>query len=388
MDLILMCVLLLVHFESLREAFIPALVHMEHAIRLLHARTGFESRKVDPSLVRSMMRLDVQASMYMGERIPAMAFYTAATDSTLPITFHDLTQARDIINTWTCRLFHFMRTDGDVHSSLCGPKNTPLEAIARSHDLVQTFMGLDRLLWDFMHKPSVKLSVREQHGLGMLRGRVKINRILSATYIYTEATMFDAFLQEFEDIVTICMHIMGSDQADRRLFSVSLDEGLLYPLFFVAIHCRDSRLRHQALAQLEKLPAKGGIWHVEAMTRTAQVCVRYEEALCGTESPTCQDIPEWRRVHSAGFDGWNVQVPEQRVNANIRVRPNGMDGEWLELSESIEWSAPGGSYLRPAELDLLLTDDALMREGLHVRGRGSLSGNNYSQHRARAVLRA
>lgn len=66
MDLVLMAVLLMVHFESLRESFVPALVHVEHAIRLLHASTTFDARKVDPNLVRSVMRLDVQGSLYLG----------------------------------------------------------------------------------------------------------------------------------------------------------------------------------------------------------------------------------------------------------------------------------------------------------------------------------
>lgn len=364
-DLVLMCVLLLVHFEALRESFIPALVHMEHAIRLLQSQTAREARKVDSSLIRSVMRLDVQGSMYLGGRIPLMPFYTSATDSVLPTTFHDLTHARDIINTWTCRLFHFMRVEGDIYRRLGGLRDIPLEAIARSHELVQTFVDLDLLLWKFMHKPTVKLSLREQHGLGMLRSRVKMNRICSAVYPYTEATMFDAFTQEFEDILTICMHIMGSDQADQRLLCVSLDEGLIQPLWFTAVNCRESRIRHQALAQLQKLPVAGGTWHVEAMTRTAQICVKFEEAHCGKELPSCHDIPEWRRILAAGFDGWTLQVPRHKVNAHMRIRPNGMDGECVELSESIQLPMPQGSCLRTDEADALVLDNALMRHNLH-----------------------
>lgn len=335
MDLVLMCVLLMVHFEALRECFVPALVHVENAIRLLHSSTTFDARKVEPSLVRSLMRLDVQGSMYLGMRVPGLPFYTAATDSNLPTTFHDLTQARDLINTWTCRMLHFMRVDADEHK-FREPGNVPLEKIAKSHDFVQTFIQLDQMLWDFMHKPSVKLSVREQHGLGMLRSRVKLNLILSATCLYSEATIYDAFLTEFEEILTICTYIMDSDNADRRLFSVSLDEGLLQPLFVIATNCRDSRLRHKALAQLRKLPAKEGIWHVEAMTRTAALCIKFEESGCETASPRCEDIPEWRRIHSAGFDGWEVHAPQWKVDTYLRIRPNGMDGEWSDFTEKLE----------------------------------------------------
>ena len=338
LDVVLLCALLFIHFEALREAFVPALVHAENAIKLLHASSTFDAQKVDDNLVRSMMRIDIQGAMYLGMRVPGLPFYTAATDSTLPSAFHDINQARDLVNTWTCRMFHFMRINADDHK-FRDVGDIPLEHIAKAQDLEQTFIDLNRLLEDFMHKPTVKLTFREQHGLGMLRSRAKINRIVCAGCLYSEATIYDRFFTEFEEILTICTYIMDSDNADRRLFSVSLDEGLLHPLFFIATHCRDSRTRHKALVQLKKLPTKQGIWHVEAMTRTAEVCINYEEALLDKPAGTalCSDIPEWRRIHSAGFDGWDKTDPKTSVRAHMRVRPNGMDGEWHDLQELIEW---------------------------------------------------
>lgn len=336
MDIVLMCVILCVHFEAIREDFVPALLHMENAIRLLQASTTFDARKVETSLVRSMMRLDLQGSLYLGMRPPGMPYFTASADSTMPHSFHDLTHARDFINTWTVRLIHFMRTEADNYK-FRNPGNIPLEILAKSHDFVQTFLDLDRLLWDFMHKPSIKLSIREQHGLGILRSRVKYNRIVAATCLYAEASAHDAFINEFEEIMNICCYIMESDDADRRLFSVSLDEGLLHPFFFVATHCRDSRLRRRALAQLKKLPPKEGIWHVEAMTRTAEVVVDFEESWCEKEFPTCSDIPEWRRTHSAGFDGWNLMTPKPRVTTHLLTWPNGMDGDCQIIQQVISW---------------------------------------------------
>jgi len=76
------------------------------------------------------------------------------------------------------------------------------------------------------------------------------------------------------------------------------------------------------------------------MTRSTEVCVRFEEAMCDKASPNCSDIPEWRRVHSVGFDGWNVRnvFERQRAECLLRFRPNGMDGEWEDVCETIEWS--------------------------------------------------
>jgi len=339
LDMVLVCVLLMTHFEALRENFIPALMHVEHAIRLLYSRGKFDARRVEPGLIRSLMRLDIQGAMYLGLCIPGLPFYIAVTDTSLPSSMHDLTQARDLVNTWTCRLLHWVRTEADEYK-FRETGNIPLEMIAKAHDFTQTFMDLDQLLWDYMHKPTVRMTIREQHGLGMLRSRVKINRIISATCLYCEASMYDVFMQEFEEILTICMFITNSDNADRRLFSVSLDEGLLHPLSFVATLCRDSTIRHQALTQLKRLPAGKGIWHVEAMTRTAEMCVKFEERWCETDAPTCHDIPEWRRVYSAGFKGWetgNITFDSPCATVVMRLRPNGMDGEWMDYTEDLSW---------------------------------------------------
>lgn len=337
LDTILLCSLLCIHFESLRECFVPALMHCEKAISLLHAQySKFDARKVNPSLVRAMMRLDLQGTMYLGMRVPGLTFYTAATDSVLPTAFHDLTQARDLINYWTCRLYHFMRTVADVYK-FRDPGEVPLEEYAKAQELEQTMLGLEKLLWDYMHKPTVKMSMREQHGLGMLRSRCKINRILAAGCMYTEACVYDRFVPEFQDILTNCLYIMASDQPDRRLFSVSLDEGLVHPLFFTATHCRDSRIRHQALEQLKKLPTYDGIWHIDITIRTIELCINFEESRCEIESPRCEDIPEFWRVQSASMDSWETEGSTRRVWIHFRTRQNGMDGEWEEHTEMIDW---------------------------------------------------
>ena len=336
MDLVLMCSLACIHFEALRESFVPALIHTENAIRLLHSRTTFNAQTIDPTLVRALMRIDVQGAMYLGMRVPGLPFYTAASDSTLPSAFHSLIEARDLVESWTCRMYHFMRTYADDYK-FREPCVAPLELIARAQDLEQTFIDLDTLLWNFMHQPNFKMTAREHHGVNILRCRVKMNRMFAACCLYSEVSMYDAYLEEFEEILAICTFIMSSGDGDQWLFSVSLDEGLLFPIWFVATHCRDSVIRHRALRLLKRLPNGRNIWHVEAMTRTAEICVGFEEAGCWKDSPKCADISEWKRVHSAGLDGTGVSSTQRRLKVYLRTRPNGMDGEWVEMEQMIEW---------------------------------------------------
>ena len=335
-NIILICSLALVHFESLRECFVPALVHTENAIRLLQSSTTLNTESIEPSLVRAMVRLDVQGSMYLGMRVPGLPFYTSSTDKTLPESFDNLVQARDLITAWSCRMYHFMRTKADDYK-FRELGAAPLELLAKAQDLERTFLKLDSLLLSFLHTPTVRLTAQELNGLNMLRCRVKVDRILSACCLYTEASMFDAFLDQFEEILAICIYVLKSDDAESRLLTVSLDEGLLFPLWFTAAHCRDSHMRRTALRMLKQLPSGRNIWHVEAMTRSAEKCIDFEEASCGKESPKCEDVPEWRRIHSAGLDGLEVSTAKPKVTVYMRTRPNGMDGEWVEYHDSIYW---------------------------------------------------
>lgn len=335
-NVVLICSLALVHFESLRECFVPALVHAENAIRLLQSSTTLNTESIEPSLVRAMVRLDVQGAMYLGMRVPGLPFYTSSTDNTLPECFNSLVQARDLITAWSCRMYHFMRTIADDYK-FRELGAAPLEILAKAQELERVFMKLDSLLLDFLHRPTVRLTAHELHGLNMLRCRVKVDRILSACCLYTEASMFDMFLDQFEEMLAICIYILKSDDPESRLFTVSLDEGLLFPLWFTAAHCRDSHMRRTALRMLKTLPSGRNVWHVEAMTRSAEKCIEFEEAGCGKESPKCEDIPEWRRIHSAGLDGLEVSTAKNKVTVYMRTRPNGIDGEWVEYQDKIHW---------------------------------------------------
>lgn len=335
MNVVLICSLAFIHFEALRQGFVPALVHTENAIRLLQSSASFNSSEVDPTIVRALMRVDVQGAMYLGMRVPGLSFYFSSTDNTLPSALSDLTQARDLVNTWSARMYHFMRSGADDWK-FREPGAAPLEQLAKSLELADIFVILDSLLLEFMNRPNIRLAAREQHGLNMLRCRAKVDRVLSACCLYTEASIYDRYMDDFEDVLAICKYTLTSDDVDQRLFTVSLDEGLLYPLWFVATHCRDSRLRHSALNMLQKLPTGRNVWHVEAMTRSAELCVQYEEAGCDKECPRCEDIPEWKRIYSAGLDGLEVSSANKRVTAYLRTRPNGMDGEWMDVQHTIE----------------------------------------------------
>lgn len=151
----------------------------------------------------------------------------------------------------------------------------------------------------------------------------------------TSPWMLDPYLPELQEILSICTSVMNDPSADRRLFVLHVDEGLMHPLYVVATYCRDSATRHQAFDLLRELPPGNGlrIWHGDVVIRTAKLIIDYEED--GGEDLCCADVPEWRRVHNASFDNWGMSSWQSHFGGPLRVRPNGIDGEWMDLHELV-----------------------------------------------------
>lgn len=112
-EVILLCAIVFMHFESITESFLPALLHLENAVRLVRSRAALSNKRIDSGIVQAILRMDVQASIYLGMRIPGLSDYPDDSDFTLPPRFRDLTHARDVVNMWTCRIFYFMRINAD-----------------------------------------------------------------------------------------------------------------------------------------------------------------------------------------------------------------------------------------------------------------------------------
>jgi hypothetical protein len=332
-NLLLVCALLFVHFEALHEDFTPALMHAENAIRLIHTSSA-SGTEIDSTLVNAMQQIDLKSSLYLNQRVPEL-FLSRVIHSDIPVAFVDLLHARDVINAWSYRLFHFIRSVAD-HYKLYYPGDVPLEHLAYAQSLERNLLTLEALLWDLTKRPNLKISCREHNGLSILRIRLKVNRILACGCLYAETAVYDRFLPDFDSILNISKCVLSSDTVAEQLFSFSSDEGLLHPLYFVAVFCRDSRTRHDALTQLHRLPAHRGVWHVEVMTKMAAMAIEIEEE--GLEAPRCEDLPEWKRIHAAEFDGADVAAKLQRDFGVLwKSRPNGLDGEWSARRMIIKW---------------------------------------------------
>lgn len=334
---IVVSAMLCIHFESLRENFAPAVMHGESAVELLNSTESSAADAVDDGILRAMYQLDLQGSMSIEARAPGLSFHTVMTDTALPDGFHSLLHARDVINAWTSRFIYFMRTTANQYKYRAADK-TPHAVVSEAQVYQQCFQKLVTLLFELIHRPNVRLTLREHRALAILRVRITLNAIQSATCLSGQETSYDAFFNDFEEIFTSCTHALYSEEFTKRLWSASIDDGLIYPLYFTAIHCRDGRIRHQALEQLRRLPGAERMWHVKSWIRVVELWLRYEEAVLTTppEVAAARDVPEYRRVHMAHFKGLEALAPQHPVRVYLRSWPNGMEAHWTEVDYALD----------------------------------------------------
>ena len=73
-EVVLLCSIVFMHFEAINESFLPALLHLENGIQLVRSRSAVGGKPIDPGVVQAILRLDVQASIYLGMRIPGLPY--------------------------------------------------------------------------------------------------------------------------------------------------------------------------------------------------------------------------------------------------------------------------------------------------------------------------
>lgn len=158
------------------------------------------------------------------------------------------------------------------------------------------------------------LSPGEAKSLLGLRLQLRIAMIRIETSVNSgPETTFDRFRNEFEVIissverVTQLLALTDADPLDRESTPFTMELGIVYPLFFTALKCREKTIRRRAIAQLRKA-GKEGIWEGPIMAVVAKRIMRIEErgVVAG------QSVPERNRIHKVqkifDYDGRSVMV--------------------------------------------------------------------------------
>ena len=144
-------------------------------------------------------------------------------------------------------------------------------------------------------------------------------------------TCHDDFIPEFEEILRLGSEWLYSDTerayAGQRRFS--LDMGIIAPVYYVALKCRDPQLRRSAIALLKSSNSQEGAWDSGTMALLAERIVKVEETgLCSPQSAA--DVPEQNRLWRAWFD---LRMDSDVLHCMRRAWEQG--GEWIEYEVKV-----------------------------------------------------
>jgi hypothetical protein len=132
--------------------------------------------------------------------------------------------------------------------------------------------------------------------------------------------VYDGYDGCFEQILTLAEQLIRNSQHMQRI--IFFDMGVMAPLFYVVLKCRNLALRRKALALLALAPCREGMWYRQDVIEYANWKIGIEERGRAGLRET-EPLPEEARV-------WNERMREVVI-----------DGQ-QKTAISFQWRGPDG----------------------------------------------
>lgn len=260
-------------------------------------------------MLRVFARYDVQACTFAKPRAEPL---TTEVPVTPPLSIN-LKEVRHHLDNLLITAYQLIKSDNGMYR-YWNVADVPMDWQSHIREALQTFQGWHDKLEEFFEASELNLQPAEAKGLLGLRLQVKVAIIMlkTSTNSGPEST-FDQFRDEFEGMilaverVTQSLALIDAGPLEKESTPFTMELGIVYPLFFIASKCRESRLRRRAIAQLRKA-GKEGVWEGPIMAVVAKRMMQVEER--GLISG--QRVPERNRIHKVqklvDYDGRQVRV--------------------------------------------------------------------------------
>ncbi|KAJ3497693.1 hypothetical protein NLG97_g1695 [Lecanicillium saksenae] len=329
LDTTLACALMCICFELRIGMPHIALRHLEHSLDIVKANSA------DEDLLLAFAKLDIQASMFLGNRL-LKTDMLALSRISLGSTGQNPTTDRDITHLLG-KVFCFLRanpgifrglTDRELADLACqelGALERDLEYFRSSHGVV----GVPRAA-------EATMLPQAQQTLWITCLVLEII-LLSCSWRMSEM-MYDEFLAHFEAITTMAEAIMsGAGRYSDGYKDFRLDAALLYPLYMTAQLCRHPGIRRRLLRLMDEVSFDEGVWdgssgknYIQALMRLEEEGLEFEASDLESSGPSV--IPEHKRVRTL-----DVQPESAERFSTFFFRFNRQSGQWDDLVETVVW---------------------------------------------------
>ncbi|KAL4993618.1 hypothetical protein BDV10DRAFT_178737 [Aspergillus recurvatus] len=327
----LLCGMLCIWFEILVRDFVAGLSHLERCLKIVLSLKPSGKGNISPEIRRAYIQMDMQATLYIGMRAPAA---TISKPPPLPYIFDTLHDAEASLMHEHGQIMHFVRRAAKGYRNH-EPGYVPIELVARTHTFQHRLATWkSAFTYSYSCQKALGSSPCVSAGASLLLIQYYVAVITASTCLYAEETLYDRFLAQFRRIIALVEACAGHHETGSScrssLLGVPVSMGVIYPLYFVATKCRDSRIRQKAVSLLSSTPYPEGVWEGRILAVVAQRAKEVEEMGLEVDQP----VPEFKRIHVLGLA---IHHELCRVCVEFRRRPNGMDGEWEEWVEWLSW---------------------------------------------------
>ena len=301
---ILISCILFVWIEFLQGNADTALYHLRGGIQVLRDLQQRSSiPNIDPSLLRLFRRLHTQASLHGS---PTSDFNSTVSEEhvnlgyQVPQTFSSIFEARESMDTTLHFIFCFMRrmySHEFVASTMIRhpfPDPNSLEATVQHH-----LNNLQRWQIAFQRIPFLTADPPEGNqaaGITLLQLQHVAVTVMLKSLLERSEMAYDQYKPDFKLMVSLAESLINNSQ-HGGLLVLSLDNGVILPLFMVALKCRYLDIRKRAITLLKQAPEREGICQRDSCVEFAEWKMQMEERRRGV-LPETEPLPEMARITS------------------------------------------------------------------------------------------
>lgn len=265
--------LLLIQSDFLRGHYQSGLMHLEYGLKVLQGINDVQECPMDGWFVTYFTRLFVQAR-FLGQlqHVRCESLIDNSLSERVTI-FRSIHHARRNLEQIILRCF-------DLNEKNYHPTVSASELINIRENLCTWLVALGQTLLQ-------KQNSRDSIAFKLLLQFHRMAIVLAQTCLQTSEIQYDQCRMVFSEMISFSVEMYQGHFSDenRRAHqdpertspnSVS-DIGWIAPLYYTAIKCRNYAMRQQALALLELLPHKEGIWNSQLAVALGKKIVQVEE---------------------------------------------------------------------------------------------------------------
>ena len=262
-------------------------------------------------MLRVFARYDIQACTFSPKR--AERINTTHALNSQPPTSFTLTEVRNHLDNLLISVYQLAKSDLAMYR-YWPTASVPWEWRLRRDEGIDTFEAWQSAIENFFSTAESRLSPSDFRSLLGMRMQIKVALMMLKTCIDSGPEFtFDQYYSDFLDIVTrienmtLKLQFPEAKPLENETTSFTMDLGIIHPLFFVALKCRDYALRRRAITQLRK-SGREGVWEGPIMAVLAERLVEMEEGSIDDKGRPIEGgnggltkrgvVPEERRWHS------------------------------------------------------------------------------------------